>query len=62
MGASTFTMIFLVLLVSSGVVQAWLARRQIRHVSALRDAVPTDFAGQVSPEGHAKAADYSCAN
>jgi STE24 endopeptidase len=62
MDAPTFTVIFLALLVSSSVVQVWLARRQIRHVSALRDAVPTDFAGQVSPEGHAKAADYSSAN
>jgi STE24 endopeptidase len=62
MGAPTFTVIFLALLVSSVVVQAWLARRQIRYVGARRAAVPADFAGQVSGEGHAKAADYTCTN
>jgi STE24 endopeptidase len=49
------------LLAGSVVLQVWLARRQIRHVSGRRGAVPADFAGQISAESHAKAADYTCA-
>ena len=62
MSAYTITTIFLILLGGSVVLQAWLSRRQIRHVSGRREAVPADFAGQISAENHAKAADYTCAN
>ena len=62
MSPFVFTTIFLILLGGSVVLQAWLSRRQIRHVSGRREAVPADFAGQISAENHAKAADYTCAN
>jgi STE24 endopeptidase len=41
--------------------QFWLSRRQVRHVSAHRDAVPPAFADTVTPAEHAKAADYTVA-
>ena len=42
-------------------VQFWLSLRQSGHVAAHRDRVPTAFAGTVSAEEHAKAADYTVA-
>ena len=39
-----------------------LLRRQITHVARHRDAVPRDFADQVSLEDHRKAADYTVAS
>ena len=62
MSTLDFTVLFLLLLVGSVVLQAWLARRQIRHVSARRTTVPANFAAQISAESHAKAADYTCVN
>ena len=41
--------------------QLWLARRQIRHVRAHRDAVPRMFAKAISLDAHQKAADYTVA-
>lgn len=42
-------------------VQWWLSRRQVRHVTAHRDAVPAAFAAAVSLDEHRKAADYTVA-
>jgi STE24 endopeptidase len=55
------TYIFLSLLAAHVVVQLWLARRQIVFVNAARTAVPPAFAGAVTPQEHAKAADYTAA-
>ena len=56
-----FTFIFLFFLTAHVAVQLWLARRQIMHVSAARLSVPPPFAGAVTSQEHAKAADYTVA-
>jgi len=61
MDATTVTALFLALLAGYCVLHVWLARRQIAHVSAHRNEVPTAFRGVISAEAHAKAADYTCA-
>ncbi len=61
MTAAIFTGIFVVALGVSVGVQIWLARRQIRHVLAHRDAVPPRFADRVTLAAHQKAADYTAA-
>ena len=58
---SMITTIFLVLVSLHVMVQTWLARRQINHVSSHRDRVPESFGTVISAEAHAKAADYTCA-
>ncbi len=55
------TAVFVVALTVSVLLSVWLARRQIAHVSAHRDRVPEGFREVISPEAHAKAADYTCA-
>ena len=55
------TAVFVVALTVSVLLSVWLARRQIAHVSAHRDRVPEGFRDVISPEAHAKAADYTCA-
>jgi STE24 endopeptidase len=55
------TFIFLSLLAAHVLVQLWLARRQIVFVNAAREAVPPAFAGAITPQEHAKAADYTAA-
>ena len=57
----TLSSLFLALLALHLVVQAWLARRQIRHVLANRGSVPAAFVESVAPAEHAKAADYTAA-
>lgn len=52
---------FLVALALMLAVRAWLATRQIAALARHRDAVPGAFAAVVSPEDHAKAADYTSA-
>ena len=42
-------------------VEIWLCRRQICCVSLHRDAVPPGYGDAVTPEDHAKAADYTVA-
>jgi STE24 endopeptidase len=56
-----FTWLFLAALAAATAVRFWLARRQIRHVRAHRDAVPQTFAAAISLPAHQKAADYSVA-
>ena len=42
-------------------VRLWLARRQVAHVAAHRDAVPAAFADRIGLAAHRKAADYTVA-
>jgi STE24 endopeptidase len=56
-----FTSIFLAALAAATLTRLWLAQRQIRHVRAHRDAVPTLFAGSIPLAAHQKAADYTVA-
>ncbi len=55
----TFTLIFLAALAIATSVKLWLGLRQLRHVRAHRDTVPAEFADEITPEAHRKAADYS---
>ncbi|MGE5468135.1 MAG: M48 family metallopeptidase [Ignavibacteria bacterium] len=61
MSAQAFAALFLVALVVSTALRAWLALRQIRHVAAHRGEVPADFAASIPLDAHQKAADYSVA-
>jgi len=58
---TVFTWVFLAALLAATAVRVWLARRQIRHVRAHRDAVPQTFAAAIPLPAHQKAADYSVA-
>jgi STE24 endopeptidase len=55
------TLLFAVALIATVAVKYWLAWRQLRHVSAHRDAVPGVFTSRVSLEAHQRAADYTIA-
>lgn len=55
----TFALVFLAALGLATALRLWLGLRQLRHVHACRDAVPAEFAVDISPEAHRKAADYS---
>jgi len=57
----TFTLLFLVALFLSTLIQYWLAARHIDHVRTHRNQVPEKFAAQISLTDHQKAADYTCA-
>ncbi len=59
--ASTLTLIFIVLLITTTLMRLWLGSRQIAHVQAKRMQVPTAFSTNISLEAHQKAADYSTA-
>lgn len=61
MTSLTFSGIFVGFLLLTLVVRLWLASRQIRHVSAHRDAVPAEFAGHIPLQAHQRAADYTVA-
>jgi STE24 endopeptidase len=56
-----FTGIFLAALAAATATRLWLARRQIRHVRAHREAVPGMFADSIPLAAHQKAADYTVA-
>jgi STE24 endopeptidase len=56
-----FTWLFLAALAAATATRLWLARRQIHHVRAHRDAVPPMFAEAISLAAHQKAADYTVA-
>ncbi|MEK6592508.1 MAG: M48 family metallopeptidase [Pseudomonadota bacterium] len=58
---NTFSFVFLGALALATFTRLWLARRHISHVQAHRTAVPAEFADQISPEAHQRAADYTCA-
>jgi STE24 endopeptidase len=55
------TWLFLAALALATATRLWLARRQIRHVRAHRDAVPGTFADAIPLAAHQKAADYTAA-
>ncbi|MCC6440805.1 MAG: M48 family metallopeptidase [Rhodanobacteraceae bacterium] len=55
------TAAFVLALVVGLLLKFWLASRQIRHVSQLRDAVPDNFAHRITLGAHRKAADYTIA-
>jgi STE24 endopeptidase len=59
--AVAFSWIFLAALAAASVTRLWLARRQMRHVRAHRDAVPATFAAAIPLASHQKAADYTVA-
>ncbi len=52
---------FAAALAASVAARLWLARRQIAHVEAHRDAVPDAFVERISVAAHRKAADYTVA-
>jgi STE24 endopeptidase len=55
------TALFVAALLGGFGVQAWLAGRQIRHVAAHRETVPSAFEASVGLPAHRKAADYTVA-
>ncbi len=61
MHALLLTSCFIAALLLSLVLKFWLATRQMRHVSAHRDAVPAAFAATIPLAAHRKAADYTLA-
>ncbi len=61
MTAATFTALFAAALAVSLGLQLWLARRQIAHVAAHREAVPAAFAQRIGLDAHQRAADYTVA-
>jgi STE24 endopeptidase len=61
MSSMPLSLLFAAALVLSLVVKLWLSTRQMRHVAAHRDAVPTAFAASVSLAAHQRAADYTLA-
>jgi STE24 endopeptidase len=58
---NAFTFVFLAALLATTAVRLWLARRQIMHVAAHRDAPPAQFAERIKLSAHRKAADYTIA-
>jgi len=58
---NAFTWLFLAALAAASATRLWLARRQMRHVRAHRDAVPAMFAEAIALAAHQKAADYTVA-
>ncbi len=61
MTAAAFSLVFVLTLAVSLGVRLWLARRQVAHVAAHRDAVPEAFAARIGIVAHRKAADYTVA-
>jgi STE24 endopeptidase len=61
MAPAVFTAVFIVAWAITLSVRLWLARRQVAHVSAHRDAVPAAFAHDIGLAAHHKAADYTVA-
>ena len=55
------TWAFVAALAAAVATRLWLARRQVRHVRAHRDAVPPAFVESIALPAHQKAADYTVA-
>lgn len=53
------TKIFLAFLCLKGLIEAYLDRRNIRHIYSNKNKVPVKFTDQISLEDHKKAANYS---
>lgn len=58
---ATYSIIFILALTLSLIIQLWLSNRQSKSVAMNRDAVPGAFAEQISLQQHQKAADYTAA-
>lgn len=58
---NAFGVVFLVALAAATALRLWLAARHVNHVRSRRDAVPAEFAADVSLAAHQRAADYTCA-
>ena len=56
-----FTLLFILIVAGGTALELWLTTRQSAAARAHRDQVPEAFVGQVSPEAHRKAADYTAA-
>lgn len=61
LSAPVVALVFALAVLVTTSLRLWLLTRQVRHVARHRDAVPADFAGQVTLEAHQKAADYTLA-
>src|SRR5690606_39033603 len=61
LNALAFTSMFVLALVVSAGLRAWLAMRQIRHVASHRDVVPPAFADRIGLAAHQRAAAYTIA-
>ena len=57
----TFSIVFIAALALATATRVWLALRHLDHVRRHRDAVPAEFARDISLDTHRHAADYSCA-
>jgi STE24 endopeptidase len=57
----TFSVIFVIALVLATATKLWLAKRHLDHIRNHRDAVPAEFASDISLGTHHHAADYSSA-
>ena len=57
----TFSLLFVLALILSLIIQLWLTNRQTNAIAANRANVPDAFAEQITLEQHQKAADYTTA-
>ena len=55
------TPLFILAVLAGVAVELWLSQRQVTTVARHRGTVPTPFAASISPDEHAKAADYTIA-
>ena len=55
------TVIFVIAVLVHLLVEGWLSRRQVASVLRHRTAIPAGFESVISPQEHARAADYSAA-
>ena len=58
---NTFTIIVIFVVLGSSLIRIWLAKRQIKHVTAFREHTPEAFQSSISDANHQKAADYTVA-
>jgi len=55
------TPLFILAVLAGVAVELWLSQRQVTTVARHRGTVPAPFAASISPDEHAKAADYTIA-
>ncbi len=58
---NSFSIIFLLALAIATATRLWLANRHVQYIKAHRNAVPAEFASEITLDAHHKAADYSSA-
>jgi STE24 endopeptidase len=56
---NTFSVLFLLALAIATATRLWLANRHVSYIRQHRNAVPAEFATQITLDAHQKAADYS---